>query len=360
MIGTQSSLFLHFVFNPFYTMRLGQLARQFDITPQEIISYLKAKGVDLNPHPNSKLDDESERLVMEHFDVLPMIEEVSVIEEAVENTAVKEETVKEEAAVITDSSESIIPKKTKEKSTPKKIKKKVKENIDDIDWDAEDSTVVTEKQSKKEVLNKEPESSEVENIEKSEEIEITQTEAEIVELEADPDPVFVATVDELLADETETLAKKIALIKAKKVELQGLKVLGKIELPQPKEKEAPTEEHEEAEKPLKTEKPSAGKGKFANRKPLSPEEREKKRAALQEKNREKQEWEAHKQKIRKSRQKKAAREEYYKKQVLEVAQVPTAPATPIKKKVKKKATPKAPKKPVPKTILGKVWRWLNT
>ncbi len=300
-------------------MRLGQLARQFDITPQEIVSYLKTKGVDANPHPNSKLNEEEERLVMEHFDILPVVEEVDEIIE--ETPALSAEPVVDTKAINQE---------------------------EEIVWDAEDSTIEAEPASP---IQEETTLSPTEGLDEKEEEE--------KEEEKKIEDIPVATVDEILADESETLAKKVALIKAPKVELQGLKVLGKIELPQPKTKEQSTEEEEvkgaKKEKPEKT-----GKGKFANRKPLSPEQREKKRQELREKNRKKQEWEAHKQKLRESRQKKAAREEFYKKQVLANVAV-DSDVKPVKKKTKKKqSAPKAPKKPAPKTVLGKFWRWLNT
>ena len=74
-------------------MRLGQLARQLEIKPENIVNYLeKEKGIILNSHPNSKVDDEWIEDITNHF---KPIEKETLKEEVVEKKA-KVETLKEE------------------------------------------------------------------------------------------------------------------------------------------------------------------------------------------------------------------------------------------------------------------------
>jgi len=61
-------------------MRLGQLARQLDIKPEKIVSYLeKEKAITITKHPNSKVDDDLVDAITAHFK--PVIEEVETAEE---------------------------------------------------------------------------------------------------------------------------------------------------------------------------------------------------------------------------------------------------------------------------------------
>lgn len=48
-------------------MRLGQLSRKLDITPAEIVQFLASKSVTVGSDVNTKLDEDSVRLALEHF-----------------------------------------------------------------------------------------------------------------------------------------------------------------------------------------------------------------------------------------------------------------------------------------------------
>lgn len=76
----------------FYTMRLGQVKRIYNIETSKIVSFLNKKGIEISNHPNSKLTDEQLNDVLDFFQ--PKKEEappknVEVIEEKVKSTPIK-------------------------------------------------------------------------------------------------------------------------------------------------------------------------------------------------------------------------------------------------------------------------------
>lgn len=48
-------------------MRLGQLARQLEIKPDEIIQFLGSKGIPIEQDNNARIDDSAAELVIQHF-----------------------------------------------------------------------------------------------------------------------------------------------------------------------------------------------------------------------------------------------------------------------------------------------------
>ncbi len=155
---------------------------------------------------------------------------------------------------------------------------------------------------------------------------------------------------------TDILPEKIEVIKAPKVELSGLKVLGKIELPESKKKDIePIAEQAqndqlipaEVVKPPRQEnrKPYINRKEVSNHRPLKnsiAEERERKAVEAEKRKREQQ------------KQEKEKRTQHYLSKVKVVA--------PIKsiKLVKEEVEEFTPSAPVPKTIWGKFMKWLNT
>lgn len=144
--------------------------------------------------------------------------------------------------------------------------------------------------------------------------------------------------------------EKIRLIKAPKRELEGLKVVGKIELPKPVEKKAEVEEKVEIdERDLR----KAGYGRRPKKQPLTEEEREKRRLKAKKRKEENEARQAKRKKAQEEQRKKERNQAYY-KQKLEQTK-------PRKSTPKKGSTAKsAQKRKAPKTLLGKFWRWLNT
>ncbi len=198
--------------------------------------------------------------------------------------------------------------------------------------------------------------------EKEREVEIlTLAEPAIIKEVTTPEETNLV---KLVPAESEVMADTIEVIKAPKVELSGLKVLGKIELPEPKKKEPQPQAEEvvgdqpqKEETPVQTSPRNQEKRKQENRKPY-PNKRESSDRpkatnpiALQ---REREALEAEKRRRAQAEEEKEKRTQHYLKKVKVVA--PTKSAKLIKEEVEE-MTPLAP---VPKTTWGKFMRWLNT
>ena len=311
-------------------MRLGQLARKYDIPVQEIVNYLEEQTGE-KFHPNVKIYDSLESKVIEHFNLHP----TEIVDEedetgslsTEESTEVAEEAFEADPFSETESKEITEPK---EEAKPFELPSTPEEDIAAVDGE----------------INSMPE----------EEKEVT---VEIHDKDEKPTPKEdeVIQTDKLLemleSDEGSTDLDKIKLIKAPKKELSGLKVVGKVELPEPKKKEEKAKEVV-TEKDLREYRYPQKK----KRAPLTEEEKEKRRLKAKKK---KEAYEARQEKRRKEQQeqkKKARKQEHY-KQKLEQAK-----AVQVKRKAKQQTSdvPKVKEnsRPQPKTALGKFWRWLNT
>jgi hypothetical protein len=152
--------------------------------------------------------------------------------------------------------------------------------------------------------------------------------------------------------------EKIELIKAPKVELSGLKVLGKIELPEPKKKEAPVADQIQGDQLVKeaTATAKVDKPRLANRRPV---ENQKEAAQRMPKNpialkREQEAQEAMKKKREFAQREKEKRTQHYLGKVKTVAPIKSA------RIVNEEVEELKPLAPVPKTLWGKFLRWLNT
>ena len=153
----------------------------------------------------------------------------------------------------------------------------------------------------------------------------------------------------LESDEASTDLSKITHIKASKKELSGLKVVGRIELVDPKSKSV-----DKREKQDKEAKP--GGDNRCEHQRLSDEEKEKRRLEAKEK---KEQYEARQEKRRiegEKKKRKAQNKGRYEEKMQKVM------AAQAKQKIQKKdALPEVNDQPQPlkrKTILGKFWQWL--
>lgn len=194
------------------------------------------------------------------------------------------------------------------------------------------------------------------------EIAAVTQEPEITEVE----PV-TETVPEIISEQTPEIqpektegVEKIEVIKAPKVELSGLKVLGKIELPQPKKKEVPTENTEvnpENEKPSPTDRrpPRENRKNFNQQKDRRDFKPRKNPIALQ---REREAREAEEKKREEAKQKKEQRTNYYLERVKPAA--PTKPARLYDEPVLEMKDHQAKAKKQPTTWLGKFWKWYTS
>lgn len=290
-------------------MRLAQAARKFSITTEDIVDFLEIRGIAIEKDSNTKLNEEAIVLLHKFFEVEENDEVELVVVEEVEHVTTAEDI------------------------------ELISEVEDDLEGEIELERVedaANEKQEEVE-LEMQNESEEEEQIAIEEVIEVKET-----------DTKSFKTVEEL-KESADDESDNEFVIKAPKVELRGLNVLGKIELPEPKPKPE-AEQKEDTVAKSKRANPNL-KDRRGNRKntkrELSPAEIRKR-----EEQRE----------IRKRKQieleKKRKGENFYKKNILKPQQLEQ------KKKPTKQKALTAEKtlaqKPQPKTTLGKFWRWLNT
>lgn len=277
-------------------MRLGQLARVVALKPKELISFLEEKGINNYTHANSKLSQEDESFILDHFGKkLEKPEEVIEIKKTTSHPP-----------DIPSASVEDIP---------------VKEELADA---AEEASVPVNKET-------EPEASPSSN---SEVIEEDKSEVEEVE--------------------------EVELIKAPKIELPGLKVVGKIELPEPPKKET-TEKAEDTEasnEKNRRRKPGDRNRKTGTRRNQDPDYNPIKEKREREKRRKERKLEEQK---KKEKQKKA--QHYYGKVAPQQAK-----SNPKKKPVQPASysqvvleNEKKEKQNIKKgNVLVRLWRWLNT
>lgn len=287
-------------------MRLGQLARKYNIPAQEIIDFLEEKTGETF-HPNAKLYDTIEASIFKHFDLYPILED--------ENEPEKED---ETQLTFVDKEIESLPTKLDIPTTPEEeiallggeletLEKALPSNVD----------VATHA---------------IEDQEKPKENEIIQTDQLL----------------EMLDDETDAAElDKIKLIKAPKRSLAGLTVVGKVDLPEPKKKEASQEKQ-----PAR---------KQHNRRPqLSEAEKERRRLKAKRK---KEAFEARQEKRQKaeaSKKQKERKTAHY-QQKFDKPEVKNQ-KLPIQheESTSVDAPAKPTSRPEPKTWLGKWWRWMNT
>lgn len=177
----------------------------------------------------------------------------------------------------------------------------------------------------------------------------SETEEEINDSEEIQKPIVLS--------EAESEHSEPEIIKAPKIALPGLKVVGKIDLPEPKKPEPKKETESAEEKEAETtDGPKVIRHHRRNgRKRLTEEEREARRLKNKRAKEKRLKREAEKRKQLEEMQVKELKTQHYQQKI-------TKP-TPAPKKTKKKAATQTELKdtrPKPKTILGKFWRWLNT
>ena len=202
-------------------MRLGQLARELNTKPEEIVSFLKKeKNIIMKTHPNCKVDDEFIDALTNHFK--PTGEEVvatPIIEEKkVEKTPPK---IEEETPAPAAPIEQTEPKEPQELKIIGKIdlpqKKDVPVEIDGVVYDQ-----ATLDDEKKETLKAEREKKALEKEEKKKaEAEARRLAKEKRELEAERKAMLATEKNNQLSKEVER--KKAAILKAQQEREEKLK-----------------------------------------------------------------------------------------------------------------------------------------
>jgi hypothetical protein len=284
-------------------MRLTTLARKIQITPTKVIEFLTKQNIKIDNGINTKLDDEIVRMTMEEF-----------MPDAIEDLVVMEIETPEIGEAIAEPLEIL---ETETKEAPEAIA---------IEAEVIQEVVVQE-----------------------------ESVPAVSDIKQKPEPK-AGTVEDLEMG----LSEDIELIRAKKVKLEGIKVVGKIELPEkPKKAEAKADDGENAEEQptenaeskkvrppkdrKKLDKQRNHNGK-KSRKPLSYEERLK----IEERE---------KRRIRKQKERKE--KERKKKYYLENIQPKTTGQTRKKKKQSVEIASGSKKAAEYKNPLRRLWAWLN-
>lgn len=280
-------------------MRLAQAARKLSITTEDIVDFLEIRGIVIEKDSNTKLDEKAVEVLFKYFEV-------------------------------------------EEENDEEELKDKEPETIEEVEHqtlqEKQEENLSESEESKGEEAKEEV------HVEPEEEVEQREI-GEPVAAEKSTEKSF-KTVDQLLEEED---AEGDFVIKAPKVELKGLNVVGKIDLPEVKPKQQKVEDEEVQAKPKKSYS-KATKQKSSRRKSkreLSPSEIRKRQEQREARRRE-----------RIEKEKKEKREQFYKENVLK----PKQQEQKKRSKKNRKVVPKenTVQKPVPKTALGRFWRWLNT
>lgn len=183
------------------------------------------------------------------------------------------------------------------------------------------------------------------------EIMLVQTQEAEPELPQQPETVIneVAEQQPEIVSEIKSEVEDTETIRAPKVELAGLKVLGKIELPAPRKKEEPKEESDQVQQKPKREH------KDKRRKPIERTEKPwRNPIALQREKEEREKEERKKQLLEEQKERKRLN---YLNKIKNNA--PVKAARIYDEPVEEEITPQTTAKP-PRTWLGKFLRWLNT
>jgi hypothetical protein len=166
----------------------------------------------------------------------------------------------------------------------------------------------------------------------------------------------INTPSEIVSEqEINTPSEIVEVIKAPKVELPGLKVIGKIDLPEPKKKETDPENPEIAT--TGDASPTEEKKQFRNndrKRDYSKNKMDRPRKNPIATQREREARDEKKKKQEEARLEKERRTQNYLKKVKPA--VPTKRARIIDEQV---IEMEAEEKPVPKTLLGKFWKWFR-
>lgn len=293
-------------------MRLGQLARKYDIPIQDILGYLEEETGE-KFHANAKLFDAIEEKLFQHFDLYP--DNPVVVEEETEGEKVSDEIIADYEVSLDEST----------KNGPESAA----DDIASVDGELELKPM--EEAGSQEDKTTKPEQSKPSHGDD----EVIQTDRLLELLESEDMP---ADLD------------KIKLIKAPKKELTGLKVLGKVDLPEPKKKSKPAAEAKESDH---------SRNRKNKRQQLSEEERERRRLKAKRK---KEAYEARQEKRRKeqeAQQLKELRAKHY-EQKLQKSTAVKSKEVKLKAQPAHQLTSKKEARPAPKTLLGKWWRWMNT
>ncbi|MCW3077561.1 MAG: infB, partial [Bacteroidetes bacterium] len=215
------------------TLRLSKVAKEFNLSLGKIVEFLAAKGFPVESNPNAKIGDEEYRLLLKEFSsdksareeaehvsqaIIKVKRETIVLDE-IKAKKQKEDEAAQQEVIIKDLTAAKIPEVKKE--TPEPEIKKEAETFDrpkvigKVDLD---SMNLKTKPDKKDKAKKETEKATDKKKEKEKEVEKTE---EVVAPKAKVEEKEVEKPEDLTPEHIETKFEK----------LEGVKILGKVELP---------------------------------------------------------------------------------------------------------------------------------
>ena len=278
-----------------------QLSRKLGKSQQEIVDFLSDQGIEIKLHGNSKIPDDTLPSLYQHFEYQDAPSTPELAPENVEPTAVAEEEP-ESTETITTIADVIVEEEKEEEAPMVELELEVSES--------------------------------------------TSVEAEVT-VPPLPESEDLLTSNEIDDPEIEAEKPNVKIIRAKKVKLEGIKVLGKIELPEPVIKEKKNEENEKNESSRDSKKrPNHNRNRNSRRGKRSETYEQKQKKLAREEARKKRQ---------KERKEKAKKKKHYEEKL----QLNNNSAS--KKKVKKKKQTHKPKREVikHKNPIKRFWAWLN-
>ena len=293
-------------------MRLTTLARKVELTPTNLLEFLTEHEIEVSKGINTILDEETVQLVKENFEFEEKSEPVQEDEEV-------EVTLEQTPEVEAELDETILHESQQEEENIVIEEEVISTEI--VDVPQEDTF---------------PETSEMEDAaaERDEQNGSDAKTATIDDLENDPE----ADVD---------------LIKVKKVKLDGIKVVGKIDLPQKPKKDLESEDSDD--KTEEDQKKEVRVKKAEKRKKSAPKRKKLKSTLTYEERLRRLEREKRKQLKIESRKEKEKKKKYYQEQV----QSKVSGYSKKKKRKSKFSMRKREKVVVHKNPIKRLWDWLN-
>ncbi|MEM7552445.1 MAG: hypothetical protein AAF363_22370 [Bacteroidota bacterium] len=317
-------------------MRLGQLSRKLVKKPSEIVDFLFEQGIFIDQNSNAKVSEEALEAVFAHFDP------EGLYSEQPQRSSIPE----------TDSQEIEI-------TTHEPISEEKEELFEKVELTAQGNE-----------LEENHENEKIEHSEIEQKVQIDQVIIPEIKDEALEEKVEL-TVSQILEQEDQSSESDFdeqnesnVIIKPEKVSLPGLKVLGKIDIPEPKPKQEKMEETSEDEQSKDKRKPRGNRSSNRN------DKRQAKEVDFETK-RKREEKKYERQKKALEKKKKEQKRRFYEEQVKSKLVSTPKKVTKVKNQekiepaekpiLKPKSVYKAVKQPEKaKNVFQKFWKWLNT
>ncbi len=246
-------------------MRLSKVAKEFNVGTLTIVEFLDEKGIKLEANPNAKIDDETYRILEQEYSKDKKTKERSEEKSKIIHSGQKLETIEineneapshvskndesENTILITDTNADIVDENTtivvpeKEKAEKAKTKLSKPKVLRTIDLDKKKTKVEKEEAPQKPKPTEKKDKPKEKGLKVLGKIELPETKKKKAKTKVEkeePQPVveeLQKSIDKEKEISKEEEKKEDEVIHAKANKLTGPKVLGSIELPEKKKKE---------------------------------------------------------------------------------------------------------------------------